>query len=591
MKAQLPFFNFSLRKVLALEPDSFKKAKIKIVLIILLFSTAKLFIALPFAIEHQQYLQITRTLAIVFIFLFLIKVVLYRPSATAAIAHAMIICGLVMIWTNLFIYVQHINIFTIQLIFMTSLVSYYLIGGSRAGWYTFMAMSPLMVFILTKESIWGHFKLVAQELPSPGMDIIILLNFLTFIFVHYVYYDAFTQNLKEKQALNDQLELNVKEAKALAESRSVFLSTMSHELRTPLNGVIGMTNLIKDTAVEEQKDYLNVLEFSATNLLSVINDILDYNKIELDKIQLETVPVSLPALLHQICTGLGIKAAEKALAWKLEVDPKLKDCLVITDPTRLTQIIYNLAGNAIKFTSDGMVGVSVKVVTATNNTVLTRFTVTDTGIGIDISRQEAIFDIFTQASSDTTRKYGGTGLGLAIVKKLLKLFNSNIHLKSEAGKGSEFSFEIDFQLSHDEINISSDFTIVKKSMKGLKLLIAEDNNINIMLLEKLLAKWDVHTEVVLNGREAVNRLASDNFDGVLMDLHMPVMDGYEATAAIRALNNPAKAQTPIIAITASVSGNIHSKIREVGMQDFLSKPFQADQLYEKLQQIYKPVKL
>ncbi|MEO6149743.1 MAG: histidine kinase dimerization/phospho-acceptor domain-containing protein, partial [Mucilaginibacter sp.] len=392
MKAQLPFFNFSLRKVLALEPDSFKKAKIKIILTILVFSVVKLLIALPVAIEHEQYRQIFRSTIIIVLFLVLIKLMLSRPSIVTTISHFMIVSGIVVIWTNLFLYVNHINIFTIQLIFMITLSSYYLIGGKKAAVYTMLSMASIVVFILTRDTLWGHFKLASQELPSPGVDIIIMLNFITFLLIHYLYYRAFRENLAEKELLNEQLEINVREAKALAESRSVFLSTMSHELRTPLNGVIGMTNLIKDTALPEQKDYLNVLEFSATNLLSVVNDILDYNKIELDKIELEAVPVSLPALLQQICTGLGIKAAEKALAWKLEVDSKLKDRLVVTDPTRLTQIIYNLAGNAIKFTSEGMVGVSLNVLTETEGTIRIRFTITDTGIGIEDDRQEAIFD-------------------------------------------------------------------------------------------------------------------------------------------------------------------------------------------------------
>ncbi|RYZ92281.1 MAG: hypothetical protein EOP47_30500, partial [Sphingobacteriaceae bacterium] len=308
MKTQLPFFNFSIRKVLALEPDSFKKAKIKIILIILALTTCKLLIAIPVAIEHHQYRQLIRAVLFIILFLGFIKWVLYQPSVVTKIAHMMTASGVVFIWTNLFLFVQHINIFTVQMVFMITLMSYYLIGGYKAAAYTTLSMLAILVFMLTGDSFFGHFKFTAQELPSPAADIIIILNFLTFVFIHYVYYGAFTQNLKEKEQLNKQLEVNILEAKALAESRSVFLSTMSHELRTPLNGVIGMTNLIKDTALPEQKDYLNVLEFSATNLLSVINDILDYNKIELDKVELEAVPVSLPGLLQQICTGLGIKA-------------------------------------------------------------------------------------------------------------------------------------------------------------------------------------------------------------------------------------------------------------------------------------------
>ncbi|RYD93737.1 MAG: response regulator, partial [Sphingobacteriales bacterium] len=463
----------------------------------------------------------------------------------------MLVSGVAVIWSNVLVYAHQINIVTVQLIFMTALVSYYLIGGVKAACYTMASILSVVFYMSTRNSGWDYLNITPQVLASPGVDIIILLNFTTFVLIHYLYYQAFHENLKEKELLNLQLKVNIQEAKALAESRSVFLSTMSHELRTPLNGVIGMTNLIKDTALEEQKEYLNILEFSATNLLSVINDILDYNKIELDKIALEAIPVNLPVLLQKICNGLGIKAAEKALAWDLEVDEELKDKLVVTDPTRLTQIIYNLAGNAIKFTSNGMVGVAVKVTKQIDDNITVRFSICDTGIGIAADRQEAVFEMFTQASSDTTRNYGGTGLGLAIVKKLLKLFNSSIELESLPGKGSVFSFTVDFALYQGEIDRLPDYNLVKTSMKGLKLLIAEDNNINVLLLQKLLAKWDVQTVVVGNGQEAVNSLLTNSFDAILMDIHMPVMDGYASATAIRALNDIVKSQIPIIAITAS----------------------------------------
>ncbi|RYZ92223.1 MAG: response regulator, partial [Sphingobacteriaceae bacterium] len=348
-----------------------------------------------------------------------------------------------------------------------------------------------------------------------------------------------------------------------------------------------LTNLIKDTASEEQKQYLNVLEFSATNLLSVVNDILDYNKIELDKIELEALPVNLPGLLQKISNGLAMKAAEKGLEWKLEIDEILEERTIITDPTRLTQIIYNLGGNAIKFTNDGAVNIKVKFIEQNDKKINIEFSISDTGIGIDMDRQEAIFERFTQASSDTTRKYGGTGLGLAIVKRLLKLFGSTIQLESIPEQGSVFKFAIEFTLYNGRLEHVSGFTPVKTSLNGMKLLIAEDNSINVLLLEKLLAKWDVQTTIAANGREAVSKILNDDFDCVLMDIHMPEMDGFEATRAIRVLSDPLKAQIHIIAVTASVSHNVYDRIMAAGMHDFLPKPFQADHLYDKLQQVHK----
>jgi len=589
MNEQLPFFNLSLKKVLALEPDPFKKAKIKIVLTILVFSVIKALIVVPVAIEYAQYRQLFRALLVSAVLLSMIKVLLYRPSRMPVISHIMLLTGTSVVWSNLFLYSQDLNILTVQLVFMVSLSAYYLLGGRQAAIYTLCAILPVILFMLMKEMGIGHWGITVQKLAMPGFDIIVVLNFVTFIMSNYLFYQAFYQNLKEKELLNQQLQVNILEAKALAESRSVFLSTMSHELRTPLNGVIGMTNLLKDNAVDEQKDYLNILEFSATNLLSMINDVLDYNKSELDKIELEDIPVNLAALLQKIGYGLEMKALEKGLSWKLEVDDVVKHHLVITDPTRLTQIIYNLAGNAIKFTENGIVVVNAVVLNQNDNQVKIKFSITDTGIGISSDRQEAIFDPFVQASTDTTRKYGGSGLGLAIVKRLLKLFDSDIKLESQVGKGSVFSFIIEFPLYRGALDTVDELKMEKTSMKGLKLLIAEDNRINVLVLEKLLSKWDIQTIVAANGQEALNKLADQDFDAVLMDIHMPVMDGYAASLAIRALGNQAKANIPIIALTASVSHNVHTKIKEAGMQDYVAKPFQTDLLYEKLQQIYKGV--
>lgn len=588
MTQQLSFLNLSLKKVLDSEPDSFKKAKIKIAFIVQIFTLIKIAVIVPAAIQHTETMQLLRVLCFAVAYLFLIKLLLYRPATVLLTGHVVAISGLSVIFSSLFIYEQPLNIVTIQVIFMSVLVCFYLLDKTAAFIYTFLAIVPFVLFLLFHTGNKLNLGLVPQELESPVYEIIVILNFITFVLIHYLYYQSFYENLKEKEVLNHQLELNIDEAKALADSRSLFLSTMSHELRTPLNGVIGMANLLKDTALDEQKDNLDILEFSATNLLSVINDILDYNKSELDKIELESIPVNLPALLRKICSGLQMKAVEKALSWKLEIDERLKDLSVQTDPTRLTQIIYNLAGNAIKFTEDGLICVKAVVLDKHDEHISVRFSISDTGIGIPADRHDAIFDPFIQASTDTTRHYGGTGLGLAIVRRLVKLFDSTIHLESQLGKGSEFSFDINFTLCQSGINTATDFKPEKLHLKGLKLLIVEDNRINILLLQRLLLKWEAESVIAINGQDALNRLSNENFDAVLMDLHMPVMDGYAATMAIRSLNDPEKAKIPIIALTASVSHNVYAKIKEVGMQDYLPKPFQADQLYRKLQQIYTP---
>jgi len=589
MNEQLPFLNFSLKKVLALEPDSLKRAKIQIILTALVFTIIKASFVIYVAFRHQQYLQLTRACIVVLIFVAFIKVLLYKPASVPFLSNVMLLMGLLVIWSNVFVFIKHINIVTIQMIFMSTLVSYYLIGGMRAACYTVLAIMPVFYcFFLAKSGISAIGR-SSEELSASATDTVILLNFVTFVITHYIYYRAFKQNLREKDALNTELQKNIAEVKALAESRSVFLSTMSHELRTPLNGVIGMAHLLKDSAIEEQRDSLNILEFSANNLLSVINDVLDYNKSELDKIELEQLPVNLADLMGKIHSGLSNRANEKGLDLVLYLDDRLKSVVVLTDPTRITQIIYNLAGNAIKFTDEGSVKINLQVKSFEADKINIDFSVSDTGIGIASERQEAIFDPFTQASSDTTRKFGGTGLGLAIVKRLLKLFNSTVHLDSGSGEGATFSFSINFPLCSEEVQIGRDLQSNTDAFKGLKVLIAEDNRINILLLEKLLAKWEITTVVAWNGQEAIDKLLLENFDGILMDIHMPVMDGYHATKAIRLLNDPAKANIPIIAITASVSHQLYAKITTAGMQDYIHKPFQPNQLCEKLNKFLKLV--
>ncbi|GAC1306195.1 MAG: hypothetical protein NVSMB24_16240 [Mucilaginibacter sp.] len=586
MIERLPFLNFSLKKVLDRESDFFEKAKIKIVVTILVFSAIKALIVFSIAIAHQQPAQLLRAGIAALLFLSLLKTLLYRPSTLRMVSHAILVLTLAVIYTNLFVLSRGLNLINVQLIFMIILGGYYLIGGRMAFVYVASATIPALVYMFSRQIAVAPQQVNAEGLPPLGTAVMVTLNFLTFVISQYLYYEAFHENLKEKEDLNKQLQINVVEAKALAESRSIFLSTMSHELRTPLNGVIGMTNLLEETANDDQKDYLDILDFSATNLLSMVNDVLDYNKSELDKIELEELPVNLSSLLQKIASGLQMKAVEKNLSWKLEIDSVLKNRLVVADPMRLTQIIYNLAGNAIKFTDSGRVGISVKVLNQNERRIDVKFVVSDTGIGISYDRQEAVFELFTQASTDTTRKYGGTGLGLAIVKRLLKLLGSTIQLESTLGKGSVFSFVISFAIYDGDLT-PYEHEIEKVSMKGLKLLIAEDNGVNALILEKILTKWDIQTVVAINGQDALAKFANEHFDGILMDIHMPVMDGYATSLAIRALSDPTKANIPIIALTASVSHNIFAKIKNAGMQDYLTKPFQTDILHEKIQQLYK----
>lgn len=584
MAQHLPFFNWSLKKLLITEPGSFNRAKIKILFTILIFSLIKILIAIPVALYYDQEIQLIRALVMLIIAILLIKFLLSNKDYTSIIAQIIVWIGLLFIWSNIFIYAQAINMITLQAVFMTILTSFYLLSARFGVLYSFFGTFPLIVYLISGNTLAINES--PAELASPGYEIIVVLSLITFVTSHYLYHQAFSLNLIEKEVLNNRLQAAVEEANSASESKSNFLSTMSHELRTPLNSVIGLTELLLDNPHStEQAENLRLLNFSAANLHSLINDILDFNKLGADKLHLEAISVDLYALMNDICSGLRMLTKEKGLQLILDVDDVIKDLRIITDPTRISQIIYNLTGNAIKFTSEGSVSVSLKAINMNSDHVDIRFSVSDTGIGISEDKQEAIFEPFIQASASTTRNFGGTGLGLAIVKRLLMLFNTTINLESISNKGSTFFFDISFKRDKELPAIQLANTQLMDDLTNLRILVAEDNPMNRLLLKKVFSKWNNEPEFAENGHEALEKLSSQIYDVILMDIHMPVMDGYEATKAIRKISDPGKSGIPVIALTASVSNNLNDKIKEAGMNDYIYKPFNSKELYSKLKNI------
>jgi PAS domain S-box-containing protein len=390
----------------------------------------------------------------------------------------------------------------------------------------------------------------------------------------------FMKNISERKAAERELIA----AKEMAEQASLvkarFLSTMSHEIRTPMNAVIGVTHLLlQQEPRPDQLDLLQMLRFSSENLLSLINDILDLDKIEAGKVTLEEVDFQPAELIRNIIHSHQFKAHEKGIELRCLLDERLPDALK-GDSVRLTQVLNNLLSNAVKFTDRGYVTVEVRLSQSSAGRASVYFAVSDTGIGIPKEKQEVVFDAFVQAESATTRKFGGTGLGLAITKRLIELQGSRIQLESVPGIGSKFSFTLTFRTGNLPALTPMDSHSPEEAenLSHVRLLLVEDNPMNVTIAEKFLQKWQIVPDHAENGRIALEKVQQQAYDIIFMDLQMPVMNGFEATQEIRALGGPYR-QLPIIALTADTIDNVKERVLAVGMNDLLTKPYSPAGLY------------
>ncbi len=434
-----------------------------------------------------------------------------------------------------------------------------------------------------QQNITGNEMLAVRVLRldlTLTLIIISTISILATIIIGYLLRNFRLIQAVQKQRTEIEKAANIKEQ---------FLANMSHEIRTPINSVIGFTNLLQKTEMDQkQAGFVSIIKSAGENLLTIVNDILDISKIEAGMLHFDKSPFSITEVCYQAETLLYQKANEKNLSINTYIDPSVPE-VVVGDKERLVQILMNLTSNALKFTEKGGVTISVNTNTKTDHSVSVVFSVKDSGIGISNEKLGSIFQRFEQAEADTTRKYGGTGLGLSIVKNLVEMQGGTVSVKSKEGAGSEFLVTLMYE-TRDDVMVDyltsynkNTVPVVNNNnnqLMGVKILAAEDNKMNQMLLKMLFEQWKLNIDIADNGSIAVEKLRNEKYAMVLMDIQMPVMDGFTATKKIR---TELDKNIPIIAMTANVLPGEKDKCFEVGMTGYISKPINESELYSLLQ--------
>lgn len=422
----------------------------------------------------------------------------------------------------------------------------------------------------------------------------------------YKYLEFNSINLKFKDGIEglildcrdvSQRKRDQEELISAQKAKEQFLANMSHEIRTPINGIVGMVNLLLDsTPTAEQSKHLHAIKHSADNLKVIINDILDFSIIESGKLKFEHIGFDVVYQAQSVIDSLMVQAMDKGLAIELDYSKELKNMVLLGDPVRLNQILINLINNSIKFTHEGKITVSISCAKSLEGLVNITVKVKDTGIGIAADKIKTIFDTFKQADESITRKFGGTGLGLTISKQLIELQGGKISVESTLGKGTTFTFVIPYEQGSkkdiiEQTDVGAKTLHAHKptaALRAMRILLVEDNDINRMYASTILKKWHCQVSQAENGQIALEKLRKQDFDMILMDIHMPILDGIEASRSIRTTFPKPKCDVPIIAFTANALKGDRTKYLDAGMNSYISKPFMPEELYKIITKYYTP---
>ncbi|WP_354303825.1 response regulator [Pedobacter sp. UYP1] len=477
-------------------------------------------------------------------------------------------------------------VINIQYCLLVISASYYILGSKSGFRYAIAAILPLLTGILFNDFLKQSIPSTMINVNYTAYGITVLINFALILYIHHLFFKSLTKFKKRELLFKKNLEQAAANLREQAMAKTNFLNSMSHEIRTPLNAIVGMSNLLlSGSRSAEQDENLQILNFSAENLMATVNDIVDFSSLDNEKIQLHKKPFRLYQTIKNVFATFEEEATSKLLNFDLLIDEKLKNKLVIGDELRLSQILFHLIGNAIKFTKHGFVNVGVTCSEEPIDKTVIKFKIDDSGIGISEEMQQQLMDPFKKKLQRSQRQYQTT-LGMTIASLLLKLHGSQLEINSRESKGSCFSFDIIYTATEmQEKSIPVSLFPLDANLSELRLLAVDDERLNLLVVKKILAKWGVVADEAVNGKVALEMCIKKDYDVVLMDINMPIMDGFEASRAIKDINKKDFTPPWIIALTASVGSSIEEVIQFPTIDDCILKPFRPEELRYKLSQL------